>query len=208
MDSVTAQLEAWMEDPATANDPTMLCLGGMIYNKEGRHEEALKFVHTCSTLEMMAICVYTYLQMDRVDLAEKQFKTMQQNEDDATLTQLAAAWVSMAKGGDKNIQTALFAYTDLAEKYGMTVMLLNGMASCHMGKGEFEDAQNLLQDALSKNPNDVDSLINTVVCLQHRSASEDLATSTMSQLKTLHPTHPFVKNLMQIEESFSRVAGA
>jgi coatomer protein complex subunit epsilon len=45
----------------------------------------------------MATLVYTYLQMDRMDLAEKQFKTMQQNEDDATLTNLASAWVNLAK---------------------------------------------------------------------------------------------------------------
>jgi coatomer protein complex subunit epsilon len=44
----------------------------------------------------MATVVATYLKMDRVDLAEKQFKAMQVAEDDATLTLLASAWVKMA----------------------------------------------------------------------------------------------------------------
>lgn len=208
MDNVEAQLNALMEDPTSAQDPTLLCVAAMIYNKEGRPEEALKCVHTASNIEMMAAVVHTYMLMDRIDLAEKQFKTMQQNEDDHTLTQLASASISLAKGGAKAIQQASFTYTDLAEKYGMSVVLLNGMAACHMSKGEFEDAEKLLQDALSKNPNDVDSLINTVVCLQHNRTSEDLALSTMSQLRTLHPTHPFVKQLAQMDESFARVAGA
>merc|ERR1712196_167786 len=147
----------------------------MIFNREGQYEEALKYIgQNPSSLEIMAILVHTYLLMDRVDLAEKQFKTMQQNEDDATLTQLASASLSLAKGGAKAIQQALFTYTDLAEKYGMSVVLLNGMAACHMSKGEFEDAEKLLQDALGKNPNDVDTLINPVVCLQHQRSSDDL----------------------------------
>lgn len=207
-ENVEAQLNGLMEDPTTAQDPTLLNIAAMIYNKEGRPEDALKCVHTASSLEMMSTLVHTYLLMDRIDLAEKQFKTMQQNEDDATLTQLASASLSLAKGGAKAIQQALFTYTDLAEKYGMSVVLLNGMAACHMSKGEFEDAEKLLQDALGKNPNDVDTLINTVVCLQHQRSSDDLALSTMSQLRTLHPTHPFVKNLTQMEESFARIAGS
>ena len=77
-----------------------------------------------------------------------------------------------------------------------------------MCDGVCEDAEKLLQDALGKNPNDVDTLINTVVCLQHQRSSDDLALSTMSQLRTLHPTHPFVKNLTQMEESFARIAGS
>jgi len=207
-ENVEAQLNTFMEDPTTAQDPTLRTIAAMMYNKEGRYEDALKCVHAASSLEMMSQVVHTYLLMDRIDLAEKQFKTMQLNEDDATLTQLASASLSLAKGGNKSIQQALFTYTDLAEKFGMSPVVLNGMAACHMCKGEFEDAEKLLQDALGKNPNDVDSLINTVVCLQHNRTSDDLALSTMSQLRTLHPTYPFVKSMNQMEESFARVAGS
>ena len=43
----------------------------------------------------MALCVQVYLQMDRVDQAETQVKAMAAVDDDATLTQLAAAWVGL-----------------------------------------------------------------------------------------------------------------
>jgi coatomer protein complex subunit epsilon len=206
IETVQGQLNQFMMDASAASDPTLLIVAAMILNREGKYDEALKYIHTASTLEMMAVLVHTYLKMDRLDLAEKQFKIMQQNEDDATLTQLAAAWVNLAKGGDK-VQEALFIFVDLAEKYGQSVTLLNGMAAAYMSKGEFEDAAQHLQEALSKNPNDVDSLINMIVCLQHHNVSEDQETTIMSQLRTLHPSHPFVKNLANMEDSFARVAG-
>ena len=40
-----------------------------------------------------------YLRMSRVDVAEKSLSLMSRMEDDATLTQLTTAWVSMALGG-------------------------------------------------------------------------------------------------------------
>lgn len=43
----------------------------------------------------MALCVQVYLQMDRLDQAERQIRAMAAVDDDATLSQLAQAWVGL-----------------------------------------------------------------------------------------------------------------
>jgi len=204
IDSIADQMNAWLDDLSVSNDSTMRVIAAMIFNRESRFEDALKFIHTPTSLEMMATLVYTYLQMDRIDLADKNFKTMQSQEDGHVLTQLASAWVNLAQGGE-GVQRAYFIYVDLSETYGASVVLQNGIAACHMSKGDFEDATAVLQDASSKNPNDADTLINTIVCLQHSNKSQDLAATMMSQMTQLHPNHPWVKNMNRLEESFSRV---
>mmetsp|Transcript_39780 Transcript_39780/g.64513 ORF Transcript_39780/g.64513 Transcript_39780/m.64513 type:complete len:296 (+) Transcript_39780:40-927(+) len=198
-------LKEWLSDPISANNPTLQIIAGIIYCHERNYEEALRCVHQGTTLEMIALMIQVFLRMDRVDLAEKQLKIMQQTEDDATLTQLATAYVSMAQGGAK-VQEAFQILQDLSEKYSSTAMLLTGMAVCHLLQGKYEDAEKLLLDAAGKSSTSFEAIINLIAVAQHLKKPQELINRYITQLKTSAPTHPWTTQVISLESSFDRFA--
>jgi len=99
-DMALMQLKEWLSAPGAAAEPQLLLVAGLIFSHEMEYKEALKYTHQSTDLETMSLVAHIYLSMHRVDLARKQVGLMQQQDDDATLTKLATAWVSMAEGGD------------------------------------------------------------------------------------------------------------
>lgn len=184
--------------------PHLSVVAAAIFCMEKDYVEALKCTHQGQTLEQLFMVSHLYIAMNRPDLAEKQVKLMQTQDDDATLTQLAHAQALIAKGTGH--QDAFFIYQDLAEKYGTSPLLLNNMAACNMGLGNFEDAEQNLQEALGKNPTDPTTIANLIVCLQHLKKSPEVTARYVTQLRTSAPTHPWTESYEALERNFDRVA--
>jgi len=93
-DIAMVTLKQWLSDGA-ANNKTLLTVAGILYSNEGNLDEALRCLHQAGTLESAALKIHIYLRMNRLDLAERELREMQKIDDDATLTQLSAAWINL-----------------------------------------------------------------------------------------------------------------
>mmetsp|Transcript_6442 Transcript_6442/g.21721 ORF Transcript_6442/g.21721 Transcript_6442/m.21721 type:complete len:292 (-) Transcript_6442:86-961(-) len=198
------QLQEWMTDPSSANSTTLQLVTALVHMHADNLPEAIRAVRHGSTMEHCALLVQLYLRMDRPDLAQRQLRHMQEADDDHTLSQLSAAWVACAVGGEK-LQEAVFAFEELVDKSGGSALLFNGLAVANMQLGNWEDAERNLKEALGKSSNDPDTLANLVTVSQHTGKD---GSRYLSQLRSVSPHHPLLRGLATVEGAFDRVAAA
>jgi len=204
---IVSRLDASATDNVDPTQPVPALMAAHVYFLEENYEQALRVLSPFDDLEPRALNVQIFLRMNRVDLARKELKAMQDKEDDATLTQLAQAWINLAAGGEK-LQDAYYTTQELIDKFGSSPLLLNQQAVSFIGQGKMEEALGALQDALEKDPNYADTLINMVVLSQSTGKAPEVSNRHLSQLRDAHPEHPFLKAYSAKEREFDKVARA
>eukprot|EP00035_Acanthoeca_spectabilis_P020464 m.433056 g.433056 ORF g.433056 m.433056 type:complete len:297 (-) comp17521_c0_seq1:55-945(-) len=198
------------DDGISLGNPVVALCSGIMYYYEGSYDEALRCLKgnkDAESIETSAMAIQTYVKMDRIDMAAKELKVMVKLNEDATLTQLATAWVNAGKGGEK-LQEAFYNFEELAQKYGSTPLLLNGQGAVKIMQGKLEEAESLLQEAQEKNPNDPDMLVNMAMLAGLQGKAPEVAQRSIAQLQDSSPDHPLAQALSAKDSEFDACAAA
>jgi len=203
-DSIVIDLDNALSSNRSLSDATTLIMNASIYVHEGNYEAALRLLRQGDSLECSAMMIQVYLRMDRIDLARKELKAMQEKDDDATLTQLAQAWCNISMGGDKLVEASII-FQEMMDKYGSTATLLNGKAAAELCSGRTEQAEVSLNEAMEKDSNNADNLINMIVYSQFIGKPQEISNRYLSQLKESHSEHQFVRDYAAKEKEFDNI---
>ena len=154
-----------------------------------------------------------YLQIFRPDLAAKTVSKMRELEDDDPLTTLATIALCLYHGGQEKVNECLEMLDDLCQSSasGETILMKNMQAVANIHLQNYTQAWKLCKQArdIASKANmetDENTLVNSIVCLQHLTKGQKILPKLHSELKRISPEHPFVRQTADMSQMFDRAA--
>jgi len=202
-DGIVSALKEFMKDGVRANDPLQQLIAATIFFAHGSLQDALRCVHQSSNIECLALLTQIYLRINRLDLANKELRRMEQTDDGHSLTQLTRAWVGIAEGGER-LDEAVQILTNLSERYGASATLHNGLGVAALQQRKFAEAEQNFLKALEKRSSDTDAISNLITTYAHQNKPAEAIQRQLNQLASINPKHPTLLYRQNLDEQFKR----
>lgn len=189
---------------SASENTTVQVLGGTVLQAVGKTEEALALLtkHQGS-LEAIALIVQIHLQQNRTDLALKEVQAARKWAQDSLLVNIAESWVGLRVGGEK-YQQAFYVFEELAQAPSTSApKSLVGQAVAELHLGRLPEAEAALQQAIQKDPQDVEAIANSIVLnVILGKETEEPALS----LRNISPEHPLLSDRKEKSALFDQAA--
>jgi coatomer subunit epsilon len=207
---VLGMLKDFLESSEASSDEsgTVQVVAATIYSLGGDLQAAMRSVYSTETLEAKASLCQIFLAVNRPDAAERELRAMQRADDLATWTQLCVAAVACANPSSdaEALSEAQQIYQELADKFGATAKLLNGLAVCQTLQGDYVNSERSLSQALEKDPRNGDTLVNIVANSAQHGKATDFVERQLRMLETEAPSHPWLQKRRSAIEALDAAA--
>ncbi|KAF8653534.1 hypothetical protein AX16_003899 [Volvariella volvacea WC 439] len=182
-------------------------LAGIAFARAGEVEEALETLGSeTEDLEAVAVIVQIYLFINRPDLAKKEFERAKRWAEDDLLLQLIESTIGLVTGKDGYSNTSSFYTEQLGNPSLTSPHLLTARGVTRILRNEIPEAKSDLEEALSQQPDDAETVAALVVASGLGIAKRAEADELWSQFQSKYPEHPLVQDVEEHSSKFDEAA--
>ncbi|KAI9875105.1 MAG: hypothetical protein M1823_007543, partial [Watsoniomyces obsoletus] len=184
-----------------------ICAGAVLASA-GEYATAIDLLQKHQgSLEAVAMLVQIHLAQNRTDLALKEVAGAKRWANDSLLINLAESWTNLRVGGSEKYQSAFYVFEELATTPGTTSpTALVGQAVSEMHLGRWEEAQVALDQALSVEGANVESVANSLVLASITGKKPEAVQELLKTLKGRSADHALVQDLEEKSSLFDTAA--
>ncbi|MCP9257383.1 putative epsilon subunit of coatomer protein complex isoform 2 [Dirofilaria immitis] len=151
---------------------------------------------------VLLLAAHMYIHEQNIEEALRLLYQCDSLESKALIVQCL---LKIDRGKDK-LKDVFYAYQEMIDKYGATPLLLVAQSSSLIQQQKYQEAEKLLLEALQRDANNAEIVINLVVVSQYLGKAPEVTSRYINQLKEGFPNHQWTLDYIAREKAFERIA--